>query len=471
MRQFKTDEASRRAEAQRLKQRLAQLQKQRDRQDLEISRLRESNKKQQSVIQAKDDLLRTYKHHHPHHGGGGGGATRTTPVSGRRSSSGGGAGGGNSSFVAASPGSRRRRRSSNNHASAHTDGTASNTNNTTTAPTAPNDDALDWFQKGVRDVAAQLRAQRLVDDRLEELRAALGQQESKTAERRRVRRLAKLRERVALDQTLGTLGRNLDALQGEADAIVAADGAGDSSGGGAVQELDEELDAIGVDVAHLRQAVAAAQQQVRPPPLSMYDPVPHSLPCTTTTTDNHHTLARVCACVRVHRSMLTYACMHACMHAYTCSCAQTTTGADWAIVQRARRRAGGPDGRCCPQVFAVGGAGGAGASSRGGAEGTGARTVAKELARHRGGRAEAPVEVAEATGGGPLVGVVGWVVQLKKSDLVRYWLLWSLSTCCWHGYYCPVRACLWQPDFGLHPCSYGKSVSCCVHEPTTSGYS
>ena len=226
MRQFKKDEGVRRAEAQRLKKRLAQLQKQRDKQDLEITRLRESNKKQQSVIQAKDNLLRSYQ------------KSSRSPRSSRSKS--------------ASTASTPSRRS---QSSLKPEAGASAVDLKSTDSMSPTE-AVEWLKGGLRSVASQLQAQRVLDDRLSELRRALGKQESKTAERRQVADLISLRSKVGLDQTVGTLGRNLEALQGEADAVA-------SRSQSQVESLDDELDAISVDVAHIKQEVAAARQQVK----------------------------------------------------------------------------------------------------------------------------------------------------------------------------------------------------------------
>ena len=245
MRQFKLDEAARRADAQNLKQQLARLRRRRDQQDLEISRLRESNKKQQSVIQAKDDLLRTFKQ-----------STRSPSSAGGRRVSGsnvrGGASSIESSFVATSPTSAGQRSRSRKRSSSGGDEV------TLAAETVKSPQAsLAWLQDSLSSLTAQLQAQHKLDARLSDLRQALGQQESKTAERQHLSKLAAVRGQLALDQTMNTFGRNLDAVVEAADKVSAVSGVSSKD----IEEIDEELDAIGLNVAHIRQEVAAARQQ------------------------------------------------------------------------------------------------------------------------------------------------------------------------------------------------------------------
>ena len=241
IRQFKADEAGRRMEAQRLKQQLAQLRNQKDKQELEITRLRESNKKQQSVIQQKDDLLRNYKNKQiarspgPRRGGGGGG------------SNGGGLQSPMTSMSSASPSTNKRR---------GTPRRGGNSKQTAVAMAPVDEKVLDEFKDGVNAVVEQLHAQQTLDDRLAELRKTLGVQESKTAERNRIKELAAVRQRVLLSQSVNTLGKNLDALRHEVDQ-VAEEHATD------IEDLDDEIDAISVDVAHIRQEIAAARHQMQ----------------------------------------------------------------------------------------------------------------------------------------------------------------------------------------------------------------
>ncbi len=199
------DEAARRAEAGRLRQRLAQLQKQRDQQDLEITRLRESNRKQQSVIQAKDDLLRSYKH-------GQGGAAASSPISSSSSAA------AAASFSPVGDGAADNSPPTQPAAAA---ATAAARTPVGDPPPSSAADAVAWFERGVNLVASQLAAQRVLDARVEELRKAVQSQETKTDERRRVVALVAARGRVGLDQTVRTLDRNVALLKEEADAVAA----------------------------------------------------------------------------------------------------------------------------------------------------------------------------------------------------------------------------------------------------------